>query len=943
MPSEKTIYSPGNLISVRNRDWVVIGKEDNNVLRIRPIDGSDEEAIGLFLPFEGKDITESKYSPPDPDNSGDLTGALALKDAVRLTLRAGAGPFRSMGRISITPRPYQLVPLIMSLRLNPVRMLVADDVGIGKTIEAATIARELLDRGVIKRIAVICPPHLCRQWAKELSEKFNIDAVVIQPANIARLERDIPRSDISLYNYYRHMVVSIDYIKTDKNKRFFLDNAPDFIIVDEAHTAARPRGNINTDIQQRYSFLKDLANNENRHLILVTATPHSGIEESFRSLLGLLDKSFDIPIESELDYRSVLPHVIQRKRKELENWLEKTEFPERLPSVEMPYQLSGEYYKLFEEILKYCRESVSGGAADSAGKQRVKYWAAIAILRCVLSSPAAAAAMLEGRKERSKDNKHIEESNQEMEGEIIGQLFDSETDDEPTDYVPNTPDLTKDDITKLNSFLSTAQKLANPKLDNKLAVTIEAVRGLLKDHFHPIVYCRFINTATYVADNLQQNLQKEFPGLTVRAVTGSDGDSDQREESVSELAKSPMRVLVATECLSEGINLQESFNAIVHYDLPWNPNRLEQREGRVDRFGQKSTQIKVITIIGSNNPIDQAVVSVLIRKAQTIRKSTGVSVPVPVASEKVMEAIIGNVLLKPTGPGQQLQLGIEDPRVSKLHQEWDEAAERDKKLYSFFSQHKIPPNEVAKELSEMEPVLGTSRDVQTFVANSIQRFNGRLVSVPRQPDVFSFEPGDLIHNLAGRMPLAHFPMKVTFMDVSPEDVVRLGRNHPIVVTLADAVIAESLHKNNALFARCGAVFTNTVKSRTAVLILRCRYQLIETNEQFAEEVVTAAFQRGENDSVNWLEPLQDKSLTLLRTVTPVSNMSSEEKKAQVRWALEMLKNKWFEDIVTQRARVLEESHARLRKVAHASPLKVIPHTPPDILGCYVLVPAGGGK
>jgi hypothetical protein len=100
MPGEKTIYSPGNLISVRNRDWVVIGKEDDNVLKIRPVDGSDEEAIGLFLPFEGKDITESKYSPPDPDNSGDLIGALTLKDAVRLTLRAGAGPFRSL--ISIT-------------------------------------------------------------------------------------------------------------------------------------------------------------------------------------------------------------------------------------------------------------------------------------------------------------------------------------------------------------------------------------------------------------------------------------------------------------------------------------------------------------------------------------------------------------------------------------------------------------------------------------------------------------------------------------------------------------------------------------------------------------------------------------------------------------------------------------------------------------------------
>jgi hypothetical protein len=130
----KTKYIPGNLIRIRDRDWVILSREDYSVLRVKPIDGSDEESIGLFLPFEEKNISESKYSPPDANNSGDLTGALLLKDAVRLTLRAGAGPFRSIGRISINPRPYQIVPLIMALRLDPIRMLIADDVGIGKTI-----------------------------------------------------------------------------------------------------------------------------------------------------------------------------------------------------------------------------------------------------------------------------------------------------------------------------------------------------------------------------------------------------------------------------------------------------------------------------------------------------------------------------------------------------------------------------------------------------------------------------------------------------------------------------------------------------------------------------------------------------------------------------------------------------------------------------------------
>jgi hypothetical protein len=119
--------------------------------------------------------------------------------------------------------------------------------------------------------------------------------------------------------------------------------------------------------------------------------------------------------------------------------------------------------------------------------------------------------------------------------------------------------------------------------------------------------------------------------------------------------------------------------------------------------------------------------------------------------------------------------------------------------------------------------------------------------------------------------------------------------------------------------------------------------LIEATEQFAEEVVTAAFQRGATDNLQWLQPLQEKSLELLKNVTPTANMPVEDKKAHVHWALDMLKDNWFESLVSERARILEEAHSRLRKAVRTTPLKVVPHTPPDILGCYVLVPAEGGK
>ena len=136
-------YVPGALVRARGRDWIVLPNEEPGVMRLRPVDGLDAESVGIFRSLEPDAVEPSRYLPPDPEKAGDFTGGLLLRDAVRLGLRSGAGPFRSMGRLSVAPGPTS--PLIMALRMDPVRLLIADDVGVGKTIEASMIARELLD------------------------------------------------------------------------------------------------------------------------------------------------------------------------------------------------------------------------------------------------------------------------------------------------------------------------------------------------------------------------------------------------------------------------------------------------------------------------------------------------------------------------------------------------------------------------------------------------------------------------------------------------------------------------------------------------------------------------------------------------------------------------------------------------------------------------------
>ena len=248
----------------------------------------------------------------------------------------------------------------MALRMTTVRLMIADDVGIGKTVEAALIARELLDRGEISRVAVLCPPHLVEQWVTELRVKFGLEAAAVLPSTVRRLERDCNAGQ-SLFQRHRHVVVSLDLVKQDRWRAEFLRQAPEFVIVDEAHASAEG-DSVSSKRHQRYRLLEELAAKEERHLVLVTATPHSGKEDAFRSLLKLLNREFatlDLSGTGSDRARATLArYLVQRRRADIDAYLsEDTPFPGR-KDAEVTYRLHPEYARLFQDVLAYARESI---------------------------------------------------------------------------------------------------------------------------------------------------------------------------------------------------------------------------------------------------------------------------------------------------------------------------------------------------------------------------------------------------------------------------------------------------------------------------------------------------------------------------------------------------------------------------------------------------------
>ena len=915
-------FAPGDLVRARGREWVALPSPRDGILALRPLSGSESDTVILDPALETMPVSAARFDLPADAAPTVQSKAALLADAMRLTLRRGAGPFRSAAHLAFEPRTYQLVPLLMALRLQVPRLLIADDVGIGKTIEAGLILRELMDRGEVGGFSVLCPPHLVDQWVGELSLRFGIEAVAVTSGSAARLERGLPLAQ-TLFDAYPNTVLSLDYIKAEKRREGFARACPDFVIVDEAHACV----GTHKGKQQRFELLAGLARDPERRMIFLTATPHSGDEDAFGRLLSLIEPAFAAMNFDDARYRERLArHYVQRQRIDLisGDWDEDRAFPKHV-TTESAYRLSQAHLDFQEAVLDYCF-AVVARAGSGQRERRLAFWGTLALMRCVGSSPAAALSALRNRMSNESDR-------------LEPQIYDEDSDDE--DAVDIEPTIGFDADPALMALVGQAENLIHMP-DPKLAALIDALTPLIKKGANPVVFCRYLATAEHV----RNGLRKAFPKQVVEAVTGVL-TPDERRDRVAEMAaaddqKENQRILVATDCLSEGINLQQLFDTVIHYDLSWNPTRHQQREGRVDRFGQPAELVRSTMVFSPDSAIDGAVLEVILRKAEEIRKATGVTVPLPDDRGPVTDALMASMMLR-RGGTRQLALDLRlDDGTKAMEVRWREASENEKKSRARFAQNAIKPQEVAPEWQKVRTLLGSPDDAKVFIERAMSRFG-----VPLEPrkslliaHVHALEAG-LKERLAQRSLTGS--IRLAMVEPAPSGTALLTRTHPLTATLAEALVEASLEPealSGLGIGRVGAWPTASVQQITRLALLRIRFKLtVHARKErllLAEEAALVAVQ-GSRIIATGEEARLMLNMPATADLAPVAR---DRFIVKAREDLPALLDGPFADFVRSRAEELIQDHARLRAAAaSASRVTVEAVLPPDVIGLFVMIPS----
>ena len=726
------------------------------------------------------------------------------------------------------------------------------------------------------------------------------------------------------------MVVSLDYIKSDRHRAHFLSIAPECIIVDEAHTCSTGgRGK-----QLRFELLQHLAEEEERHIILLTATPHSGDDSAFHNLLSILRRDFAGLAEGHQATRQALRedlarHFVQRRRKDIEEWHDSSVFPRRL-TTEVTYTLTGEWGDFFDAVQTYCLQLAQRLESADGTARHMIWYATLALLRCVASSPVAAERALTTRLTGT-----VEEMLALADDE---RLQDGDADGDGLASNDLEPAAALDDAAALQALITRARQLSGQSGDPKLKALVAHLRDLLAEGFRPVVFCRYIATANYVA----RELKGHFKDATVDAVTG-EYTPEERELRVASLIEAERPILVASDCLSEGINLQHGFTAVVHYDLAWNPTRHEQREGRVDRFGQKAREVRCTMLYGQDNPVDGFILKVIVRKAEAIRRELGVLVPLPQDEKRINQAMIKAALMKRNRAVRQMELDLDvaiAADLKPLETAWEDALEKARANPTKFAQRRIKPKKVLPEWQKQLELIGDEASIRRFVTNACSR-----LSAPLEParQAWRFVPRHLPGALRERLAQENLnrELVIDFHYPSRQGAQFISRTHPLVAILADTLLEAALQEESPLAGRCAATVCGEVEVVTTLFLLRLRHQLTYRKRDtsrtlMAEETVAIALEGRQNP--RWLD---DVAVNRLLEVTPSGNLADDAAVREIEHALAFCRANTLrlEELARERAETLLQDHRRVRQAAaDIGSYKVSPCLPVDVIGAYVLLP-----
>jgi superfamily II DNA or RNA helicase len=768
---------PGHLVRVRGQQWMVtdvrrshLPEDEIAATRISgrtlvTLASVSDEDLGdeLTVVWEiepGRDVIPATQLPDVAESGWDDPRELgAFLDAVRWGTVASAdvsilqAPFRS----GITIEDYQLEPVARALRMPRVNLLIADDVGLGKTIEAGLVAQEMLLRHRARRMIVVCPAPLTMKWREEMAEKFGLDFTVLSATTLKELRRSHGLLANPLTVFPR-TIISLPWLRTPRVQRL-LDEVLtpqtrypgffDLMIVDEAHHCAPPapaRGSGYAVDSHQTQAVRRLGEHS-QHRLFLSATPHNGYSESWQALLEMLDpQRFARGVAP--DQAAVDQVMIRRLKDNLVNADGMPRFPGRTTrAVEVAYP-EGERqgHDLLGRYLTSRRRAVASRATGEPSWTRGNDLVALLLKKRLFSSPAAFAATLDahialvtdgaGRRDGRGSGRRGTDVGPPPAAELPDWYDDvlgwdealvddeagAEAERELLDRVAaGEPEANEKEQSLLAELRTWADRHAGPADAKALVAELDVVcrpDGEWERGERVIVFTEYVDTQTWLAGLLQaRGLGGDRLGLL-------HGGMDERRREHLKAAfqvapdRHPVRILLATDAASEGIDLQRHCHRVIHYDIPFNPNRLEQRIGRVDRHGQHH-EVDVAHFVGAgweNAPTgsqdaDLEFLARVATKVATERADLGSVNPVLAAA--VEARMLGRpVLVDPTTvtakPSTQLLRAERDLReqARRLRAQLQDSTRR---------LHVAPPNvrrvvDVALDLAGQSPLVEAAPD-----------------------------------------------------------------------------------------------------------------------------------------------------------------------------------------------------------------------------------------
>lgn len=630
------VPDPGKQVTVRGHNWVVTDVQASTItppnvspgnydpthlvtLKCLDDDRWEHEIQVLWEIEPGRRIFERFNLPtPDPDNLDDPEQLEAFLDAVRWGAVTNAdkealqAPFRS----GITIEDYQLEPLVRALRMPRVNLLIADDVGLGKTIEAGLVAQELILRHRVHTALILCPAPLQLKWKAEMYEKFGLNFEIINTefVNNLRRSRGIRASP---FTAYPRMIASLDWIKRERPMRMLRQVLPsvpayprkfDLLIIDEVHNVAPAAvGKYATD-SQRTEAVRELAPNF-EHRLYLSATPHNGYVESWTALLELLDpQRFARGVKPDDDVRDQV--VIRRLKSQfIADDAETSRFPRRTIQ-ELPVRYCDEERQAHADLKAYAQmRAAAKGRKDSPGEFIHKL-----LKKRLFSSPEAfhrtllkhiETAERGGVQETAPPERTVLRSIGAVDDEFATEEEAEQAEQTALELSGRATEPLTDEQRQLLKRLESWAQVAAGRADAKTEVLIEWLESVVKtdgewNDERVLIFTEYRDTQRYLIDQLTAAGLARDAGR-VRQMHGSQ-DEDEREEIKAAFQASPdldpVRIIIATDTASEGIDLQRNCHRLVHFEIPWNPNRLEQRNGRIDRHGQPNPTADVFHFVG---------------------------------------------------------------------------------------------------------------------------------------------------------------------------------------------------------------------------------------------------------------------------------------------------------------------------------------------------------